>query len=70
MIKLPVRVEQDTANSLVIRDSTNREVANFRPIHPSSHLTHCMWEDAQQIVRALNAEFAKQQKKEKEQAKA
>jgi hypothetical protein len=60
MIKLPVRCEQDTANSIVIRDATSREITH---LISSSDILSTTWEDAKQIVRALNATIPKKEKK-------
>ena len=64
MIKLPVRCEQAYVNEINIMDSTGRIVAQIND-PTASKISHQMWEDAKQIVRALNAGIPKQDKKKK-----
>jgi hypothetical protein len=67
MIIFPVRCEQACANQIVIRDFADRIVAEINT--NSSHLSHEMWEDAKQIVRALNASMPMPVKPKKEKQK-
>ena len=63
MIKLPVRCEQACANSIDIKDFTGKVICTIDEME-RSELTHEQWENAKQIVRALNAGLVKQDKGE------
>lgn len=62
MIKLPVRCEQACVNSIEIKDFTDKVICEINEME-RSELTHAQWEDAKQIVRALNAGLKKGKEK-------